>query len=686
MGSPVPLDDLPDHLSADTAEVYGRALAVPRGEYVPKPHVPDVRDPAVEAGQSFVSGLAQGLTGIGHEPSVMSYPIGEADRMAAARRAGEGVGILGQALPLVAPTGRLAAEGVENLMTRPMSLLGEAALPARPLNIVKERGGQWLSGDIESANERYLWRPVEEESVPSQEEALDKWIKGPLTKYMKRDMGTKDDPIRALAEKGILHIDPAELALKTDATSLAQHRRDASVKGQTATHPAAKAWEDAADAAIGTVRAKDIIASSADPASPNRYLYREWMDQNPWIKNVGPNTPVHVFSDRPGALGFDHVIDVLSQKMGAGQLRPESLNKMSVAQAVELTHRVNEGARKAMMMNQDKQLVASAAHNGRIGPFISYGDKDPVAWYQYKQGMDPEDVAYGLSVDSCLAGHCVGGVGHGEHGFKGYVPMRDLVSGKKVREFLPDLNDYAKQVVDGSTEIYSLRDSSGRPQVTIEVDPLDGKVYQVKGPENKKPAKKFMPMIQDLIKKQGWGIGGDLENTDLAIRPDGSLEDIDRLTSEYKASGGRPYSDTSNEWAWDLPGDRQHTIDMSGVQRWRKEGKLDRDNGPSVIRPNGEEKWHKNGRLHREDGGPAETLADGSKRWYRNGRLHRDSGPAIESSGYHIHGEGEWYRNGDRLPAPKSDAAKLIEETGTVYEPEKYEYRVEGGKLQRREK
>ena len=59
------------------------------------------------------------------------------------------------------------------------------------------------------------------------------------------------------------------------------------------------------------------------------------------------------------------------------------------------------------------------------------------------------------------------------------------------------------------------------------------------------------------------------------------------------------------------------------------------------IDEDGTERWYRNGRRHREDG-PAIIYADGSEFWYKNGKLHREDGPAIIYAG----GTKEWLRNG----------------------------------------
>ena len=78
-----------------------------------------------------------------------------------------------------------------------------------------------------------------------------------------------------------------------------------------------------------------------------------------------------------------------------------------------------------------------------------------------------------------------------------------------------------------------------------------------------------------------------------------------------------------------------------GSKLWYLNGKKHRENGPAVEWPGGNKLWYINGKLHREDG-PAVELSDGTKEWYLNGLRHREDGPAVVySNGYKY-----WYING----------------------------------------
>ena len=70
-------------------------------------------------------------------------------------------------------------------------------------------------------------------------------------------------------------------------------------------------------------------------------------------------------------------------------------------------------------------------------------------------------------------------------------------------------------------------------------------------------------------------------------------------------------------------------VDEDGTKRWYLNGRLHREDGPAIERPNGSKGWWLNGKYHREDG-PAVERENGHKQWILNGKLHREDGPALE--------------------------------------------------------
>jgi NADPH-dependent ferric siderophore reductase len=74
--------------------------------------------------------------------------------------------------------------------------------------------------------------------------------------------------------------------------------------------------------------------------------------------------------------------------------------------------------------------------------------------------------------------------------------------------------------------------------------------------------------------------------------------------------------------------------------------------------------WHINGKLHREDG-PSVEWSNGTKYWHRNDKLHREDGPAIEWA----NGNKSWYLHGERVTENDvmTDNNQTIEIEGTKY-------------------
>ena len=62
-------------------------------------------------------------------------------------------------------------------------------------------------------------------------------------------------------------------------------------------------------------------------------------------------------------------------------------------------------------------------------------------------------------------------------------------------------------------------------------------------------------------------------------------------------------------------------ISPNGTQKWYRNGKCHREDGPAVIYPNGTQLWFLNGARHREDG-PAVIYSNGNQYWYLNDKIY----------------------------------------------------------------
>lgn len=239
-----------------------------------------------------------------------------------------------------------ALKAVDRAMLEGSGPLASVLGAARPAFVVKPQGGQWLSGSVEDAVKPLKQGLVDEgramlerglitpEALAQRPDVmLNKWISGPLTKYVKRDMATPNDPLRALAEQDILH----DRFMRIGIPGLADRRELAGFpRVGMGKSPLARGWEEVADMAALS-RRKDELKKDA-------------FRGNPWLDKLSPSDQVYRTAEIPFRdLGFDHLTDELRNAINPASglprelmLRPESLQRMSVPQAVQHVNKINK--------------------------------------------------------------------------------------------------------------------------------------------------------------------------------------------------------------------------------------------------------------------------------------------------------------------------------------------------------
>lgn len=431
-----------------------------------------------------------------------------------------------------------------------MALKGAAPLIGG-LGVIKNKGGNWLSGSVEGAlsglkKPQVMLYGLGDDAAADAEKVrsagLNSFIDKQLTRYVKNDMATPEDPIRALAERGVLHYEPH-----------ANQPGAAWLKGRTpvGTSDLAKTWDAVADQVVGF----PLTPKQAGEIPGN-------LANNPWLEKLGEDVPV--FAPRQGVhgSGFDHLTDELANALSAHsqgqkwndavararksnltdpvqiqritgvtppdlpthlQLDPKSMDRVSVPQAVERVSQIN-----AWRAAQKAEADALKANNAATHLHKDYPDKGfkwvelrhPEAksledltpqqqeWYHdyLAEGVSPEGAVRNaakrgtalqdaLKYEGDTMGHCVGG--------------------------------YCDDVASGRSRIYSLRDAKGQPHVTVEVLPgyktLDNgevlevpdSIVQIKGKANRAPNEEYLPFVQDFVKSGKWSDVGDLQNSGL---------------------------------------------------------------------------------------------------------------------------------------------------------------------------
>lgn len=449
------------------------------------------------------------------------------------------------------------------------------------VNVVKPKGGNWLAGSIEreiapmrtvdpammdvlrNADPRFVDQAALNR-VNAEGMAIDKWLETKLAKYIRNEMGTAEDPIRALAEKGPIHSE-----ILPTGYNVSRARREAGFPEEgMGVSPLAKTWEDRADTFINPLKASDITG-----------YYPETVKENPWLLKVPPETPVYEMlqgSAGQGMLGFGHLVDELKNAINPTSGLPENLrwkyqdlDKVTVPQAVQRVADINAW-RAAQKVEAD---MARA-----MGPATHVFKEYPEQGFKWVELKAPKETGRKISVEKPemdlppdyneAMGREVAmdmaydeGLEEGTREFNDFVRDRMIdFSRKKTVEMdeaykaLEDalkyegetmghcVGGYCPDVIEGRSKIFSLRDKKGQPHVTIETRPMENyeleaakmkragaspeeiaaffenppqEIVQIKGKANRAPNPEYLPAVQDFVRSGNWSKVGDLQNTGL---------------------------------------------------------------------------------------------------------------------------------------------------------------------------
>lgn len=404
---------------------------------------------------------------------------------------------------------------------------------------------------------------------------LQNWFLRAAPRYIKNEMGTPEDPMRALAERDALHV-----ALTPDE------------------------WSDTASSVIsrrpiGTYLGIDQLYApeGADPRAG--YDFGASLAVNmPWLKKAPVTDELYGVGDTyalQDKMGMGHLLDEMRNAMDPRSglpsdlaVRPESLGRMGLAQAAERVGLINQFRAKEM-----ERAALSNINSPAVQTFKEYTENNPMGlrWSELKA---PDDIPEGYSVrqgdDAPREGW------FGVYGPDGqpivWAPTEDQARRSAAKAPLQQalkyegdtmghcVGNYCDDVMEGKSRIFSLRDAKGEPHVTIEtrpgrqdraysdaiaqlrgteywpawlenqrtrqdnpgstqdlidymnqfrrsqgLEPIDAEktqdIVQIKGKQNAKPKDDYLPFVQDFVKGGQWGNIGDMENTGLVKLPDG---------------------------------------------------------------------------------------------------------------------------------------------------------------------
>ena len=479
-----------------------------------------------------------------------------------------------------------------------------------PVNVIKPKGGNWLAGSVERAVQpmKRPMNPNEVEGVEAHlrkiepfydlsnprearelagmrqhvtalktEETMHRWLDQKLGKYIRNEMATPEDPLRALAERNISHMPVEELAAGNEwiPESLAVARMNAGYPphgvGESAV---AKGWESAADSYLNVAPASEHVKPLS--ASEIRQGYMSNVDSNPWLLKVPPETPVYypqVGKVGDHDMGFPHLADELRNAINpesglpaALQWKYADLDKVTVPQAVQRVHDINEwrAAQKA-------EADMARAMNPATFTHKEYPEQG-MRWVELRAPeADVSDIRFEKTSQGVRAFDAEGNRLTSPGGYNVFANEDQALMqlrGERASKPLADalkyegetmghcVGGYCPDVVEGRSKIYSLRDKKGQPHVTIEVRPgrkltekdlpddvrellseqyadasreefeaavqqyvkqqaVPDEIVQIKGKGNKAPKEDYLPAVQDFVRSGQWGRVGDLGNTGL---------------------------------------------------------------------------------------------------------------------------------------------------------------------------
>jgi hypothetical protein len=302
------------------------------------------------------------------------------------------------------------------------------------------------------------WNPIAQKNIEiglgrlSQNADINNWASTTGRKYILNRMGSPQDEVKNLYDKGISHMTQDELLDRANnfyQPWSGDHMLALANKRHKAGFPevGSNKYEDVTDAAI-TPRDAKFFQKNAD-------LYHGGMPD--WINKLDPNASVFdesIMADLPKVSGMDKLTGALEKDIAAGKLHPSQLNQMSIEGAVRRAHQ------QRVESENLAEKAAQAVPRVREYP-------EGYSWHELTH-EDPKMLDAILKKEGDTMQNCIGG--------------------------------YCDDVLEGGTKLYSLRDAKGEPHVNVEVRPSpEGPIMrQVMGKQNEKPSKEYMPFARDF--------------------------------------------------------------------------------------------------------------------------------------------------------------------------------------------
>jgi len=432
---------------------------------------------------------------------------------------------------------------------------------------------QWLKGYPEKSLAPLKRADVEKPEVA----ALNNWIDTSLAKYIKRDYGSPNDPLALLApeQRHVPLLDEGRM-------------RDSQTN---AVWPPRRPTGDIGLSGVSS----DTLDWLTNPSGRPKAYIDQVMAENPWLASL-PKETILYGDVRIHDLGLQRLRDGLHNAMRPDsdlpdmlRLKPESLPRVSVAQASQLVGKINawraaESAKAELAASMNPATLIHKEYPEKNMRWVEIKPKDKLTKLPEGYSIGPSSdmsrqsgryvLRYPLGDEAPLGSYATEEeaiekalrlIGKDDDG--GYQSIRDAMEyeSDQMHHCLgnPD-SGYCDDVFDGMSRVFSLRDKRGAPHVTIETsgpksnDMLSGDTIDEVAPGT------FDDYLEQRTKRGGYA---DLHNYVQNVRPDVYEELMRPEIRQVKGHGDRmpvdrylPFvQDFVKSQKWGDVGDLRHT-------------------------------------------------------------------------------------------------------------------------------
>lgn len=416
------------------------------------------------------------------------------------------------------------------------------------------------------------------DDIKEKSDAYNKWLLSNYKNYITKQMGTgvQTDPVLAEIDKansslfsirkpdGTLRVSPKDAEMSRNAalkSFLFKKENDASlpqnqyIGKQTATSEGGKTYEDIID---------HYLISSMTGGDTVKY---------PGFKNLHDRDRVYdlMFGSSSEKMGLDTIKDSLLKDVLSGKMSVDKLPNTSMGALVKKL--IDEDAIRIKELNKDKGLYNAykVERFNALPAQTQFADGSKMIEFSKDNTTDPLQLLRDLGVDCKDLNHCVVS-SHRDSKARLYIPALEPHTGLMPKGSTgKPAQSYYQSVLDGRTNLLSLRDTTGTAQATLQRG-ADG-VEQIKGYGDKEVKPEFIPHIKQWL------------NTNAGNAP---VTDLQNLPGVFDIKSTELLSNenfTKYPWLEQFVTDRISKIPFNDVRDYEV-GKISNEDFMSRIFPN----------------------------------------------------------------------------------------------------